>query len=180
MVAVDPSCSSWSTSMWTSARLSSERPMLSTEPTGEPPISTWLSGTSWPAFWNTRVYLCPPPPLKKTTASTITATARAAITAIRAGVVPRLAAGFLSSPTGLAATDSRLLSSSPVPPIRQNSCQMVSEGVLAKTRLSRDLTGNQRVFSAALDAQFRDRSRQRLRQPPNAVAEQEHQRRQED
>ena len=53
--------------------------MLSTEPTGEPPISTWLSGTSWPAFWKTRVYLWPPPPLKKTTASTITATARAAI-----------------------------------------------------------------------------------------------------
>src|SRR5215211_4748680 len=89
--------------------------MLSTEPTGEPPISTWLSGTSWPAFWKTKVYLCPPPPLKKTTARTITAMAKAAITAMRAGVVPRLAAGPLSSPTGLAATDRRLLSWFPGP-----------------------------------------------------------------
>ena len=120
IVAVVPSCSSWSTSTWTSARLSSVRSMLSTVPTGEPPISTWLSGTSWPAFWKTSVYLWPPPPLKKTIARTITATARAAITAIRAGVVPRLAAEPFSSPNGLAATDRRLLSfSGPSDPVER-------------------------------------------------------------
>src|SRR3954454_1395263 len=187
MTAVVPSCSSWSTSTWTSARLLSVRPMLSTVPAGEPPISTWFSGTSCPAFWKTKVYLWPPPPLRRTTARMITAAARATIAAMRAGEVPRPVAGRFSSPTVFAATDRRLLSSSPAPPTRQNDCKIVSEAFLGKPPLSRDLTRIQRpplqswrLRVATLDAEFGNRPRQRLRQPPDAVAEQEHERGQED
>src|ERR1043165_5071957 len=118
--------------------------MLSTVPAGEPPISTWLSGTSWPAFWKTRVYLCPPPPLRRTIARTITAAARAAITAVRAGVRPRRAPGPVSSLKGLAATDRRLLSKFSGPSDPAERLQDRIRGGPRQTLLSRDLTRIQR------------------------------------
>ena len=41
--------------------------MLSTEPTGVAADQDLVVGTSWLAFWKTRLYLWPPPPLKTIT-----------------------------------------------------------------------------------------------------------------
>src|ERR1700743_1109402 len=124
--------------------------MPETFPTGEPPTITWLSFTSWPAFENTNVYLCPPPPLKRTMASTITTTARAAIAAMRAGVIPRLGAERFSSPWGFTATGRRLPLLRPPRPCGTGA-RIVSEAFPAKRRRSGDLTGNQRATLAAAD-----------------------------
>src|SRR4051794_19079413 len=48
------------------------------EPIRRPPTWTSSSFTSWPAFWNTRLYSCVPPPRRRSTATSTIASARAA------------------------------------------------------------------------------------------------------
>ena len=108
-IAVVPSCSCCSTVTLTWARLSSVSSMLSTVPTGWPPIRTWLSGTSWLAFWKRREYLVTAVAAEDDVGEGEDNQRRGRATAaIRAGAILRPDAGLLSSPKGLAATSRRL------------------------------------------------------------------------
>src|SRR3954454_20015461 len=89
MIAVVPSCSgakSLSTAIVICAWLSFVRSILRTEPMRHPPTCTSSSLTSWPAFWKSSSYLCPPPPERSTTTTTTSATANAPKARARAEV----------------------------------------------------------------------------------------------
>ena len=119
--------------------------MLSTEPTGWPPIRTWLSGTSWLAFWKSEVVLVAAAAAEEDDArGRSRPTARAAIAAIAGGGDPParrraflLAYGISSHGSSLAA---------PRPPTRGNGARIVSERSPAKSAPSGDLTGIQRAL----------------------------------
>src|SRR3954471_5381152 len=89
ITALVPSCSgekSLSTSIVTFAWLSLVSWMSRTEPMRRPPTCTSSSLTSWPAFWKSSSYLCPPPPERSTTTTTTSATANAPKARARAEV----------------------------------------------------------------------------------------------
>src|SRR5262249_10289318 len=132
-------------------------------------------------FWNTSLYLWPLPPPKRTTARAMTTIARAAIAAIRAGVTPRACAGPFSSPKGLAATDRRSrfprLLRGNKPPNRIRAISHHARALPGLTRSQRAATGR---VHASSDVQLGQRSIQGTWQPPDPVAQQQHQRRQQD
>jgi hypothetical protein len=71
----------------TAAWLSSVSSISRTEPIRRPPTCTSSSRTSWPAFWNSRVYSVPPSPRKSSSQTTnATASASAPAAAILATV----------------------------------------------------------------------------------------------